>query len=148
MTAAEALAHAEAEGLTLARSSTNQSGFRNVNVHSTSKVRPYQANVWRDGKHVSFGCFVTAEEAALHVARSPEAADRAALPPPMTAEEALAQAEAEGLTLVQSSTNQSGFRSVFMQPASKARPYEVKVKREGKLVFLGIFATAEEAALH
>ena len=55
--------------------------------------------VWRDGKEINLGYFATAEEAALHVARTPEAQAAAALPPPMTADEALAQAEAEGLTL-------------------------------------------------
>merc|ERR1719491_464132 len=102
MTAAEALAQAQAEGLTLVRSFFCQSGFLNVGMNAGSKVRPYQASVRRDGKQVYLGSFATAEEAALHVARTPEAADPAALPPPMTAAEALAQAQAEGLTLVRS----------------------------------------------
>ena len=49
MTAAEALAQAEAEGLTLARSD-NQAGFRYVAVHIEHKSRPYMASVMRDGK--------------------------------------------------------------------------------------------------
>eukprot|EP00964_Phaeocystis_antarctica_P096603 scaffold62887_cov57-Phaeocystis_antarctica.AAC.1 len=147
MTAAEAVAQAEAEGLTLAHISTNQSGFRNVSVRPNNKVRPYEARGCRDGKHFHIGCFATAEEAALHVARTPEAADRAALPPPMTAAEALAQAEAEGLALARSD-NQSGFRNVSMILDSKVRPYEAKVWRDGKMVYLGSSATAEEAALH
>jgi len=146
MTAAEALAQAEAEGLTLARSDI-PSGFRNVVVCSDSKARPYRAGVRRDGKSVHLGCFATAEEAALHIARTPEGRATAALPPPMTAAEALAQAEAEGLTLARSD-NPSGFRYVSMQPNSKARPYDARVWRDGKCVYLGYFATAEEAALH
>ena len=46
-----------------------------------SKPKPYQAQVWRDGKNVFLGYFTTAKEAALCVARSPEgqaAAERAA----------------------------------------------------------------------
>ena len=93
MTAAEALAQAEAEGLTLARSD-NQSGFRQVTVRPEYRARPYAAKVWRDGKSVYLGYFATAEEAALHVARTPEAQAAAALAPAMTADEALAQAEA------------------------------------------------------
>eukprot|EP00964_Phaeocystis_antarctica_P076016 scaffold46969_cov48-Phaeocystis_antarctica.AAC.1 len=147
MTAEEALAQAEAEGLTLARSSTTQSGFRNVSVKLNNKVRPYDAKVWRDSKQVSLGHFATAEEAALHVARTPEGQAVAALPPPMTAGEALAQAKAEGLVLARSSVNQSGFRSVRIQPNSKVRPYEARVWRDGKSVHLGCFVTAEEAAL-
>ena len=145
MTASEALAQAEAEGLTLARSD-NQSGFRYVTVQPECK-RPYHAVVWRDGKQINLGNFATAEESALHVARTPEAQAAAALPPPMTADEALAQAEAEGLTLARSD-NQTGFRRVSVHPARKARPYYASVKRDGKNVHLGSFATAEEAALH
>ena len=78
MTAVEAVALAEAEGLTLARSD-NRSGFRNVLDTGLDRARPYHAGVSRDGKHVHLGCFATAEEAALHVARTPEEADRAAL---------------------------------------------------------------------
>ena len=97
-----------------------------MSVHPECKARPYAASVWRDGKSVYLGWFATAEEAALHVARTPEAQAAAqaaaALPPPMTAAEALAQAEAEGLTLARSD-NQSGFRHVSVHPGSKARPY-------------------------
>eukprot|EP00964_Phaeocystis_antarctica_P085288 scaffold53852_cov74-Phaeocystis_antarctica.AAC.1 len=146
-TAEEAVAQAEAEGLTLVRSSANQSGFRSVFIHTTSKARPYQASVWRGDNTVHLGCFATAEEAALHVARTPEAQAAAALPPPMTAEEALAQAEAEGLTLIRSD-GQSGFCNVAVDSRNMAKPYEARVWRGGKQVHLGYFATAEEAALH
>merc|ERR1740139_929353 len=145
---AEELAQAEAEGLTLVRSSSSQSGFLNVCMNASSKVRPYQASVRRDGKQVHLGYFATAEEAALHVARTPEGANRVAFPPPMTAAEALAEAEAEGLTLVRSSASQSGFLNVCMNAGSKVRPYQASVWRDGKKVYLGYFATAEEAALH
>merc|ERR1740124_1967835 len=148
MTAAEALAEAEAEGLTLVRSSASQSGFLNVGMNASSKVRPYQASVRRDGKQVHLGYFATAEESALHVARTPEAPASAALPPPMTAAEALAEAEAEGLTLVRSSSSQSGFLNVCMNPCNTVRPYQLRVRRGGKDAYLGYFATAEEAALH
>ena len=111
------------------------------------------ASVTRDGKKTHLGCFATAEEAALHVARTPEgkaaAQAAAALPPPMTAAEAVAQAEAEGLTLARSRhENQTGFRNVSVQSESRTRPYAASLKREGKYIHLGSFATAEEAALH
>ena len=126
MTAAEALAQVEAEGLTLVHSD-NQSGFRNVAVDASCKARPYNARVRREGKEVYLGHFATAEEAALHVARTPEGRAAAALPPPLTAEEALAQAQAEGLTFGVRSENQSGFRHVFLKPECKARPYKASV---------------------
>ena len=148
MTAAAALAQAEAEGLTLARSCVSQSGFRNVTVHLENKARPYAASVQRDHKSVHLGCFATAEEAALHIARTPEAQAAVALPPPITADEVLAQAEAEGLTLARSSANMSGFQNVSVRPECKARPYAANVWRDGKNFHLGYFATAEEAALH
>ena len=147
MRAAEALAQAEAEELTLVRSSASNSGFQHVTVDPGSKVRPYKASVKRDGKSVHLGLFATAEEVRLHIARTPEgqaavAQAFAALPPPMTAAEALAQAEAEGLTLVARSDNQSGFRYVSVRPGYKRRPYEVRLWRDGKCVHFGHFATA------
>ena len=148
MTAAEAVAQAEAEGLTLARSD-NQSGFRKVVVDTRNRARPYEASVQRDGKNFHLGCFATAEEAALHVARTPEAQAAAALPPPTTAAEAVAKAEAEGLTLVRSD-NQAGFCGVTVttDTGNRAKPYGARVWRDSKHVHLGCFATAEEAALH
>ena len=73
----------------------------------------------------------------------------AAAPAPLTSEEALQealrQAAAEGLTL-QPGDNASGFKGVTFS-SSKSRPYQAQVRRGGKALQLGSFATAEEAAL-
>ena len=98
-----------------------------------------------EGKRVKHRCVVTIEEAALQFARTPEARAEAALPPPMTAAEAVAQAEAEGLTLARSN-NKSGFRNVDLNHHSvshRRRPYQAQVWRGGKYVHLGSFVTAE-----
>ena len=63
-------------------------------------------------------------------------------PAPLTAEEAVAQAAAEGLTL-EKSRFASGYKGVSIQ----GRRYQAYVMRAGKFVSLGYFATAEEAAL-
>ena len=100
---------------------------------------------------MTLGCFATAEEAALCVARSPEgkaAAERAStLPPiaPMTREQALQQAQAEGLAL-RTSDNKSGYANVTVLPGRR-EPYQAQVYRSGKTVTVGSFAIAEEAAL-
>ena len=120
------------------------------------------ARVTRGGKDVQLGCFATAEEAALCVARSPEgqakerkavanegqaaAAERAAAAPPLTNVEARQQAQAEGLTLLVSK-NTTGFYGVHLSKPGRAKSYGARVKRGGKDVRLGNFATAEEAAL-
>jgi len=152
MTAEEALRQAEAEGLTLLKSEGNSAGYKGVRFDRKMKTRPYQAHVWRGGKDVSLGFFETAEEAALCYARIPEA--RAAVaaaappaPPPMTAEAALRQAEVEGLTLLRSESSRTGYKGVSFNKRPKATPYHAQVKRGGKPVTLGYFATAEEAAL-
>ena len=64
----------------------------------------------------------------------------------MTAEEAVQQAETEGLTLLRSESN-SGYKGVGVYSGRKSKPYQAYVKRGGRQVFLGCFATAEEAAL-
>ena len=164
LTAEKAVQQAEAEGLTLLRSESNSSGYKGVSfIRSSDKSRPYQAQVqprgsckskpyqakvWRGGTVVHLGLFATAEEAALCYARSPEAQAAAAAPPPTTAEEALQQAEAEGLTLLRSESNNSGYKGVsFKGSRNLAKPYTAEVRRGGKDVHLGRFATAEEAAL-
>jgi len=144
MTAEAALRQAEAEGLSLVRSD-NKTGYSGVHPHG----KRYQAMVQRGGgrKHVSLGTFDTREEAALCVAQSPEgkakAEAAAAASPPMTAEAALRQAEAEGLSLVLSD-NQTGYWGV--RP-NDGKGYQATVTRGGKTVGLGTFDTPEEAAL-
>ena len=57
------------------------------------------------------------------------------------------QAETEGLTLLKAD-NKSGYFGVRHQPGfSKPKPYQAQVRRGFKMVHLGTFATAEEAAL-
>ena len=68
---------------------------------------------------------------------------------PLTAEEALRQAEAEGLVLVRSDRNSSGFKcvSVPLARANVSKPYLARVRRDGHDFLVGSFATPEEAAL-
>ena len=56
------------------------------------------------------------------------------------------QAQAEGLTLLEAD-NTTGYFGVYLDKSCKPKPYQAKVKRSGKQVTLGSFATAEEAAL-
>ena len=65
----EQLAHHERQTL---RSADNKTGFFGVSHNKRGQLKPYQARVKRGGKDVHLGCFATAEEAALCVARSPE----------------------------------------------------------------------------
>ena len=97
---------------------------------------------------MSLSSFHTAGEAALCVARSPEgqaAVERAAATPPLTIEEARQQAQAEGLTLLVAE-NATGYFGVYLRPG-RTKLYRASVWRGGKMVGLGSFATAEEAAL-
>ena len=79
-------------------------------------------------KDVRLGSFATAEEAALSVARSPKGraeAKRASEPPPippMTREQALQQAQAEGITL-RKADNKTGYANVSKKAGSKIKPY-------------------------
>ena len=152
LTSEEARQQAQAEGLTL-RVADNKAGYLNVYLSNPGQPKPYEARVSRGGTRVHLGRFVTAEEAALCVARSPEgqasavAAERAAAAPPLTSEEARQLAQAERLTL-RVAENTTGYFGVNHQPGrSKTKPYEARVSRGGTTVSLGCFATAEEAAL-
>ena len=72
---------------------------------------------------------------------------------PLTADEAMAAAAAvraaaaaEGLELVPSSSNQTGFRGVCKNHGYHGK-YKAELKSSGKRYYLGMFATPEEAAL-
>ena len=149
MTSEEARQQAQAEGLTLLVAD-NKTGYFGVYLSDPGGPRPYQAQVKRGGKMVHLGRFATAEEAALCVARSPEgqaAAERAAADPALlTSEEARQQAQAEGLVL-RVADNKTGYFGVYLDKPGKAKPFMTQVRRGGKMVHLGSFATAEEAAL-
>ena len=127
----------------------NKTGYFGV-AHQPGRPKPYQARVWRDGTNVHLGTFATAEEAALCVARSPEGqtapAARAAAAAPLTSEEARQQAQVEGLTL-HPAENKVGYFGVSLSKPGRPKPYTARIKCGGKLVHLGSFATAEEAAL-
>ena len=140
---------AAAEGLTL-QLSENSVGYRGVySVYRSRKNNPFKARVRRDGKQVSLGYYATAEEAALAYARTPEAQEEvlSAKPPPLNSDEAAAQARIEGLTLERSGSA-SGYKGVRVDKRGDMRcPFEARLKRAGKDMYLGHFATAEEAAL-
>ena len=137
---------ARAEGLTLLKAD-NKAGYFGVHVNQASRVNPYVAKVRRGDRVLDIGRFATAEEAALCVARSPEgqAAAKKAAMTPLTKDEALKQARAEGLEL-RVTGNKAGYFGVYHKPGHP-RPYHARVKRGSKKVYLGYFVTAEEAAL-
>ena len=56
------------------------------------------------------------------------------------------QAQAEGLTLLEAG-NKAGYFGVYLSQPGTPKPYQARVTRGGKNVYLGHFATAEEAAL-
>ena len=165
MTAADAIRQAAKERLTLLTTS-NPTGFTNVYDTACDKW-PYQVCVHRSGKCVTLGRFATAEEAALCFARSEEgkvAAAKAA-EKTLTPEDVIEIAKAEGLTLLTSEANATGFLHVTKQNDRGNHPFQVIVirdggdssrrselgkdssRRKGRIVSLGYFATAEEAAL-
>ena len=149
LTSEEVRQQAQAEKLTLVVAES-KTGYFGVHLDKPGHFKPYQARVWRGDKGVSLGSFATAEEAALFVARTPEgqavAAKRAAAAPPLTSQEARQQAQAERLTL-RVAENKTGYRGVHLANPGKPKPYQARVSRGGKKVYLGMFATAEEAAL-
>ena len=64
----------------------------------------------------------------------------------MRGEKTRQQAQAERLTLLVAE-NKTGYFGVYLINPGRPKPYQAQVKRGGKHVTLGRFATAEEAAL-
>ena len=156
LTREQALQQAQAEGLTLRTSSTNQSGYVGVAAKlSSGRFKPYQAEMWHGGRNVFLGSFSSAEEAALSIARTlkGQAAAGERVVPPSTAQlmarqqQALQQAQAEGLTLRTSDTR-SGYVGVYEKLGTgRRKPFMAEVWQGGTKIHLGAFSTAEEAAL-
>ena len=95
LTSEEARQQAWAEGLTL-RAADNKTGYFGVCLIHPGQPKPYLVRVSRSSRRVNLGSFATAEEAALCVARSPEAQvavgkaaadEKAAAAPPLTGED-------------------------------------------------------------
>jgi hypothetical protein len=150
--AAQAHAAAAAEGPTLVPAE-NATGFMGVSS-SSSATKPFKAQASRGGRQQHLGCFATAEEAALAVARflGPEGVAAALAPPepkpaPMTAAEAHAAAAAEGLAL-RRAENPAGFKHVAVaNGGAGSKLFMASVRQGGRKKLLGRFVTAEEAAL-
>jgi hypothetical protein len=158
---AEVAAAAAAEGLTLIRSERSVTGFKHVSRDPVVISKPFQLRINAgNGKVANLGYFARADEAALAYARrvGPEASakeQQQLLRCMMTSEQALAEAEAEGLTLV-TSTCASGYRHVTIEGRpDHSRRYRLQIREghtsrprcSGRTAKTGVYATAEEAAL-
>ena len=155
----EAIRQAEREGLTLTASSSSNSGYKGVAFCPKEKgPKKYKLSVRAGGRTLN-GWFATAEQAALFYARREAGKDTSDLtaPPPLppppapssaAGVEAVRQAEREGLTLATSSNNSTGYKGVCYLPKEKGpKKYQLRATVGGKSVHLGLFATAEQAAL-
>ena len=150
MTREAALAHAEREGLTLVRSITNKTGFKNLQFYTGDPPHPYQLKIREEGHTSHIGSYTVPEEGALEYARiiGPAASAREAAEanPAMTRDEALEAVEREGWILLRA-RNSTGFKYVVHHKNYGPRPFGLRITQDGHLLHLGTFATAEEAAL-
>ena len=164
MRAAEALAIAAAEGLTLARKEGTAFGFWGVSRAGSkfkAQVRALPGKrVKSDARQIRLGStFECPEEAALALARKyPGAAAALAqqqarsAPAPMTQDEVEQAAQAEGLTLVPNASAPTGYHGVAVNLESHSRPYRAQLpgrdnRKSGSGGHVGYFASAHEAAL-
>ena len=131
------------ERLELVPSTTNETGFKGVTKRRGRLARPYEAYVCEKGSNRTLGSFATPTEAAQCFTRyiGPEQAAIAAanakigLPRfrALTAEEARTAAEREGLELLLSTTNGTGFKGVTKRRGRLARPYEAQIWVKGMM---------------
>jgi len=156
-------------GIELFMAPESQTGYRCVTRSSTSMSRPFEVRVSRNGRKETLGCFATVLEAALCFACHKHGVAFTGLPNdpsgapsrdptisaagksqmlPLTPDEALQLAHAEGLILLRDPSTVSGFRGVSFSPSdSGPRPYRVRITWRGAEEFIGSYRTAEEAAL-
>ena len=155
MTLEEAEAIAARDGLVLVPSKT---GYKGVSLREGR----FQAR----SKDKTIGSYATLYEAALEYARhigpqqaaaekaAEEAAEKAAKAAAATFEEAKATAESEGLVIVTSKANATGYRGVSKSytmtlAGPRLNGYSAKGKRgTDKVINIGHYTTSHEAALH
>ena len=107
--------------------------------HKDDKPRPkpFQAKLRHGGRKNYLGTFATAEEAALAVARflGPEGVAAALVPEPtpLTAAEAHAAADEEGLSLVRAE-NATGFKHVAVTNGTGSKPFQALLQHGGRKV--------------
>ena len=151
MTAEEAIAAAEEEGLTLLRAE-NTTGFKNVQCNNSSASKPQahcgamapqQPGLLRDGRGGGTGCRPIPPQ-RHHTAAGAIAAPPA--PPPMTAEEAIAaRRRRSGADPRAAAAPKTGFYGVASNPNNVTKPFKAVPYHGGRQHYLGTFATAEEA---
>jgi len=149
---------AEAEGFQLEFCPHSMSGYKGVCQRSShdqfNHKRPWTATwITVGGPHTFIGNFATKVEAAVAVARyratgekPPALNDRWPLPPPPPSGFVT---EAEGFTLLRS-VGVCGYKGVTVCRTSKSNPFKAageSVDEPGKLVHLGLYPTAVEAAV-
>jgi hypothetical protein len=157
---------AEVEGVQLHLSEQSITGYKGV-TYEGERSRPFKAVAWCAGRGIALGYFETALAAAIAYAhfmagtgtakevgaledaqeardneKEEEAEERAA-----AAAEA-AVAEAEGVQLHLSSSSSTGYKCVRrMSKGTNSRPFMARGRRDGRVISLGCFATAREAAV-
>jgi hypothetical protein len=89
------------------------------------------------------------EDALLSAADRERAVEVPPPPPPMTADEIAAALDAEGLMLLPSRREgaKTGYKGVYPTSGDEQRPYVAQLRRDGRNIMLGKYATATEAAL-
>ena len=73
--------------------------------------------------------------------------NEAAVAAPMSAERAMELEAAEDISLFEDDANATGFRGVCYHPKRKTKPYQARIKQDGKIRSLGYYSSNHEAAL-
>lgn len=158
----------KAHGVTLHLAPGSSSGYKGVWM-SGKKNKPYMAVVGFGKATKSLGKYSTAVEAAVAYAKCMRDPKEAAAWKEECASKRLADrqteakvqreelvrqhtekgqvVEAEGLTLILSSTNKTGYQGVQLDERKKNNRYRVEVEVKGVKVSLGRFETAVEGAV-
>jgi len=133
----------EAEGMQLHLSAKCSTGYKGVWRDPTPNVtEPFQVRTRRDGRQVSLGSFATAVEAAVAYAKH-MAGIRA-----QQVKQTGIVSEAEDMQLYLSAKCSFGYKGVVRdRRPNRTNPFEAYIRRDGRQVFLGSFATAVEAAV-
>jgi len=132
------------------KASSSSSKYRGVCRTKCSKSKPWQVQIWIDGKYKYFGYHATEEEAArANDAEGARHGRELNFPEEWKNVEDI-EAKYEALSYkkgkCKASSSSSKYRGVSRHKGSKSKPWEAQIYIDGKREYLGYYATEEEAA--
>ena len=131
------------------RKASSSSKYRGVSLYKRRKSKPWQAQITIDGKKKYLGSYATEEEAArAYDAEGARLGHELNFPEEWENVEDIEE-KYEALSYKKGkckAPSSSKYRGVTLNKSNKSKPWQAQIWIDGKLKYLGSYATEEDAA--